>query len=137
MPPPDHYEYKITLEDLQAEIHFIPDYPGEQTPEWIETFVISIASRDKIYSEMAAHDIFSRHWLEEEFPNVGGSMQWLNVCIDDQNWKVPAALSTEDNQLLKPLYQNIRKLVPIKIMDSLLNRKQKYEDTYYDFTDEK
>src|SRR5690242_15643215 len=50
LPPPFHYEYTIDVAaDGTVTLTYVPDYPNEGVPEWVETVSLDAAQLDALY----------------------------------------------------------------------------------------
>jgi hypothetical protein len=131
VPPPYHYEYRITVEpDGAGLIEFWPDYPGPTTPTWSEVFTVTAGSRLQLYTTLQAAGIWSTAWQEANPPRVGGSSASLEARANGRTATVPSDLVDSQTNRLTPVYAAIEALVPPAIWDNLRAQRQQYEDTY-------
>jgi hypothetical protein len=128
MPPPHHYEYAICIgPGLQGEIVFHPDYPGQDTPMWTESFDVAQEALDALYA-LVKERVLNRKWVKVEDGTVGGSLEWLSGVMDGQSFKVPSRVEEEDT--LAPVYAAVKALVPDAVWDELRARREQYERDY-------
>ncbi|HYF63691.1 MAG TPA: hypothetical protein VD886_12805 [Herpetosiphonaceae bacterium] len=131
LPPPYHYEYRITVEpDGAGLIEFWPDYPGPDSPRWTETFAVSAQVRRDLYAKMRTAEVWSAAWKEENPPRVGGSTSALEARANGKAVTIPGDLVDAQAQRLAPVYAAIDQLVPRPQWEKLQAQRQQYEDTY-------
>jgi hypothetical protein len=129
VPPPDHYEYSITIgPGGGGEITFYPDYPAEGVPEWRGQFVADAEALNTLYSAMLAADLFGREWQQSDEVTVGGATEWLRVASETQEVLVPA--QARDAHLLQDVYRDIQLLVPAEIWADLWGQQEVYRREY-------
>ena len=126
VPPPDHYEYTITIGPSGGgEITFSPDYPGADVPEWRDQFVADPDALASLYHDMVAADLFDRDWQAiEDAQTVGGVSEWMRVSRGDQEITVPA--QARDADLLQDIYTDIQTLVPAEIWQAMWGQREVY-----------
>ena len=50
VPPPDYYEFAIQIgPENEGQIRFSPDYPGDDTPRWVENFEVEAQARQTLF----------------------------------------------------------------------------------------
>ncbi len=131
MPPPAHYEYDIRLGPNGAgEIIFYPDYPQHNPPIWSERFALSDQEMSRLRSLISTKKLLTRKWRSPSRSPVGGSLESLELIAADQQISVPSHLNAPDTAAMRPVYDAIRALVPQTLWDSLLARRQAFEDDY-------
>jgi hypothetical protein len=127
MPPPHHYEYTITLGPGQKGwIDHQPDYAFEGVPVWREGFTLESDGLEALYELMVAADVFTRRWQSVEDGAVGGSLQWLDVHYQGEEYAVPTRV--RETEELDTLYRAIRTCVPQAVWNLLRARREKYID---------
>lgn len=91
LPPPYHYEYSVAIAaDGVGTVTYLPDYPSEETPTWVETFTLDAAQLDELYARLRAADMFTTVWREADDIPVGGSSSVLTVTANGATTTVPA-----------------------------------------------
>jgi len=131
MPPPYHYEFMIRINASgQGEVIYWPDYSGEGTPEWKESFTVTQAQLEQLYQVMESNNLFTEKWQAQERHIVGGSYEFMNVTANSQRIKVPAFVFPEQQNRVKQIYDAIRLLPPKTIWDKLGAQRQDYMDKY-------
>ena len=131
VPPPYHYEYRITVApDGAGLIEFWPDYPGLTTPTWSEVFTVTAETRLQLYTTMQTAEVWSTAWKEASPPRVGGSSATLEAQANGRTATIPSDLVDSQANRLAPVYAAIDSLVPPAIWDDLRAQRQQYEDTY-------
>lgn len=129
VPPPDHYEYTITIGPTGGgEITFSPDYPADSVPEWRGQFVADPQALAALYHDMIAADLFEHDWQVIEDPPVGGSNEWLRVSRGDHEITVPA--QARDANRLQVIYTDIQTLVPAEIWQEMWSQREAYRREY-------
>ncbi|MEW6674069.1 MAG: hypothetical protein AB1427_20440 [Thermodesulfobacteriota bacterium] len=127
VPPPYHYEYSVTIKPTgQGQIAFVPDYPSEAPPRWVESFVIEEGRLDDLYRVMLVKGLFTRKWRQMDPLPVGGSFQQLSVKAGGKRLLVEEYLVAEQEAAARAIYAAVRALVPEDIWESLQVRRQQY-----------
>ena len=125
MPPPYHYEYTIKLgPSSQGQIDYQPDYAFEGVPVWREEFTLESDALEALYDLLVTADVFTHPWQSVEDRAVGGSLQWLNVHYQGEDYAVPSRV--RETEELEALYGAIRACVPESVWDLLHARREKY-----------
>jgi hypothetical protein len=128
MPPPYHYEYTIRIgPGPVGEVVFHPDYPGQNTPVWTEPFEVSEAALGALYA-LLTERVLGREFAKIEDGPVGGSLEWMSGTADGEPFRVPSQI--EKPEATEPVYAAIKELVPRDLWDSLLTRREQYEQDY-------
>lgn len=131
LPPPYHYEYRITLApDGAGLIEFWPDYPSATTPLWSEPFSVSAETRQGLYAIMRTAGVWGGTWQESNPPRVGGSTATLEALAHGTAALIPGDLIDDQARRMAPVYAAIQQLVPQPLWESLHTKRQQYEDTY-------
>ena len=124
LPPPDHYEYTIYLgPGGEGELVFYPDYPMYNPPKWSEQFRIDKAALERLYGLMEERGIFSRRWTETD-EATGGALESVRIRADGREFTVPGGI--EEAEDVKEVYRFIRSVVPEKIWDTIMSRREKF-----------
>jgi len=122
IPPPDYYEYVITIgPGLQGEICLRPDYPESDPPSWKEPIAVS----DEAYTlllNLARKCLASR--APEEL-HIGGSYETLRFSGQDGQ---PANISVA-NAEGRQLADAMKDLVPQSTWQRLFDRFEAYRDS--------
>ena len=58
--------------DGTVTLTYIPDYPSDDVPQWIETVSLDAAQLDSLYAELKDAGLFTTDWQTEDGPPVGG-----------------------------------------------------------------
>ncbi|MBN2502010.1 MAG: hypothetical protein JXB38_14605 [Anaerolineales bacterium] len=125
MPPPHHYEYMITLgPGFTGQIDYQPDYAFEGVPVWREEFALESNIVEELHELLVAADVFTRRWQAVEDGAVGGSLQWLDVSYQGEQYKVPTRV--RETEELEALYRFIRACVPEAVWGVLRAKREKY-----------
>ena len=136
VPPPDYYEYMIVIGYRYPwgdEIMFRPDYPGPDTPQWIESLTVSDDHLDGLYTAMAQGGAFAPDWArdEDELTDdspVGGSQEWMHCRAWGMVFRVPHP--TLDPQAAQEILATVRALVPGPMWARLMAKQQGYAEGY-------
>jgi guanosine-3',5'-bis(diphosphate) 3'-pyrophosphohydrolase len=127
VPPPYHYEYRITLEASgNGEVLFRPDYPSEQPPEWRESFTVSFEELQGLYRRIVEEGILGRQWepIPDEEARIGGELESMEIVENARAHQIPSSIV--DASRVEPVYQRIRSMVPETIWQSLMRRREAY-----------
>jgi RimJ/RimL family protein N-acetyltransferase len=128
MPPPHHCEYTVHVgPGLRGEIVFYPDYPGQDTPVWTESFEVNEGAFNALYA-LVAERVLNREWVKIEDGTVGGSLEWMSGTVDGQHFKVPSRV--EGDEALESVYAAIKALVPDVVWTKLRAQREQYERDY-------
>lgn len=101
LPPPDHYEYTITITPSgQSKMVLTSDYPfldpSAVVPEWAEPFHVEEPNLHDLYRVMVENELFTRSWRKGDTPLVpGGSYQTLVVIARGKHITVEDFLVSE------------------------------------------
>ncbi len=127
LPPPYHYEYRITLQaDGAGEVTMIPDYPGEGVPVWSEPFSVPRAELDRLYGAMIEEGLFRESWRAMELPPVGGSSERLTVVGEGRMVTIPAFPIPAQEERAAAIIAALRGVVPAAIVADLEARRDAY-----------
>ena len=131
MPPPHHFEYKIEIgPNAAGKITFMPDYNFDNVPVWVEKFMISTETLERLIDIANSTGLFELDWKTYEESAIGGSQEWMEWAEESRQIKVPARLSPKNDDQIAPLYTVIRQIVPEDIWNSLWGRQRQYQDNY-------
>ena len=130
MPPPFHYEYTVTIgSDGEGRIEYTPDYPSDKVPTWTETFFVSKAQMDDLYSEVVKRNLLRILWIEGE-RLVGGATEWAEIKSNGTEHKIPTFLQAGDQASVQDFYATVKGLVPQETWDKLEAQRQTYVQEY-------
>ena len=126
-PPPNHYEYVIHIGPGPAnKVIYLPDYPGESTPQWEHSFTVEKEALQKLYKLMLEKQLMLCRWHPVAAQPTGGSQEWAEITCNRILVKVPANLPEEESRIIAPVYQAIRSLVPDEIWHDLAEKRKQY-----------
>lgn len=128
--PPYHYEFDIDLaRDGTGTIRYRPDYGSD--PEWAETFAVTEEDLEYVYSVMFDAGVFSRSWLEDPEPPVGGSVAGMTVTAAGETHEIPLDLAAaSDREAMVVVYGAIEELVPLDVWRDMEERRGDFMDGY-------
>lgn len=130
MPPPFHYEYTVTIgSDGAGKVEYSPDYPSDKVPTWTETFTVTQAQLDNLYSEAVNRKLFRLVWLEGE-KLVGGSLEWAEIKSNGVEHKIPSSLQALDQTSVQDFYATVKGLVPQATWDKLEAQRQTFKEEF-------
>jgi len=131
VPPPHYYEYTIAIgPGARGEMTLCPDYAMGDPPVWSESFAVSEGALDDLYQLMLQREAFRSDWASIQDPPVGGSLEWLEVRVEDEHFRIPAKIVEAES--VEPVYAAIRALVPQPIWDTLMGLREQYEQEFSD-----
>lgn len=128
MPPPDHEEYTIRVDEDGGELEYRPDYPGPDTPEWTESFAVSEREREALLEAVRRTGVLREEWTRVDRGTSGGSEEWMTVRVGEETVDVPSKVEAEG---LEDLYERITALVPEAAWTTVRDRRQDYIEEYY------
>jgi hypothetical protein len=129
MPPPDHDEYEIVVtQGGGGRIAYWPDYPSFDPPCWEYLFPVAADQLKELVDLIESIDIFEREWEIEDERRVGGSLRYLTVTLGDRTVDVPSRL--ENRELVSPIYQAVRGLVPQNIWEEIETMAKEFIENY-------
>lgn len=128
MPPPDHEEYTIRVDEDGGELEYRPDYPGPDTPEWTEPFEVSEDERQTLVEMVRESGILSGEWKRVNLGTSGGPEEWMTVTVDEQTVDLPSKVEADG---LDALYERITALVPETAWTTVRDRREDYIEDYY------
>ena len=129
MPPPYHYEYTILIgAGPQGQIEFRPDYSGDDTPVWTESFIVGDEALEGLYLLMSEQRVFTTEWAEVRDGTVGGSLEWLRCTAGAEDFSIPSRI--EESAAVAAIYEAVKALVPEAVWADLLERREQYERDY-------
>lgn len=138
LPPPYHYEYRICLlSSRQGEVTLIPDYPAPTVPVWPETFPIAGAELDAFYFLVVSEGAFQTNWQSIANPPVGGSSESMKLTVSGCLVEIPAYLKPELQSKASIIYKQWKELMPEKIWNKLMRKRQHYIHRYERQTNKK
>ncbi len=127
IPPPYHYEYDILFDSTgSGSVMMIPDYPGQDVPRWNEPFAVTPEVTRDLRALLVAEGLFTRQWLAQRRPPVGGSHAWLSATTGEQTVEVPAFVEAPQQEHTAKIYAAIRALVPQAVGDQLEAQREQY-----------
>jgi hypothetical protein len=131
MPPPYHYEYSIFVgPGPQGRIVYRPDYDFEGVPVWEESFPVTDAELEALYTLMAEQGMFTRQWQRQSDPPVGGSSEWLDVTAGGTTYRIPTYVEPRTAANAQAIFGAISALVPQELWTDLDARRAQYEAEY-------
>ena len=126
-PPPNHYEYTIRIgPGSENKIIYLPDYPGDTTPQWEYTFTVDKPMLRSLYQMMLEKQLMLCRWQKEADQPTGGEQEWAEITCNRILVKIPSSLLETDYQKITPVYQAIKNLVPSAIWTELDARQKQY-----------
>ena len=125
MPPPHHYEYTIEINcEGTGKIIYIPDYEFPTVPVWEEQFLVGKEGISKINELIKSHKILKTKIKKKENRSIGGSMKYLTIIFEDESINFPPDM--ENHEIIDPVCEVIKGLVPGKIYDTLNEKRHNY-----------
>lgn len=133
LPPPDHYEYTITLgPGSTGEIVFTPDYPQFDPPVWREQFEIEDQGLPRLHAAAAIGGLLraGRPAREAdrlgggEGDRLGGSVETLEILAGGTRYVAP------EGEDLGSLVDLVRSMVPEKTWKELMDRREQFVRRY-------
>jgi hypothetical protein len=131
LPPPGHYEYRIEIEQFSGKISFIPDYPQNDTPKWIENFVCTADRLTCLYEKIDSSEFFAKPWGSRDPHRIGGATQTLDLTINDKTVHIPHDLALHEHEMIQPVFDAVKDLVPRPIWDRLFALRELYNQEHY------
>lgn len=128
MPPPDHEEYTIRVDENGGELEYQPDYPGPETPEWTQSFEVSEREREMLLEIVRETGVLQGEWTRVD-AGTGGSEEWMTVTVGEEMVDVPSKVEADG---LEELYERITALVPDAAWTTVRDRREDYIEDYYD-----
>lgn len=127
VPPPDHEEYTISVDEDGGELAYQPDYPGRETPEWTESFQLSERDREALLETLREAGVLQKEWTWVD-QGTGGPEEWMTVTVGEESVEVPSAAEADG---LEDLYERITALVPEAAWTTVRARREDYIEEYY------
>lgn len=134
LPPPYHYEYKITVKaDGTVQMNYMPDYIVEATiedatPVWVEKTTVSKEKLNKLYQQMDKIGVFNTVWQEPKEKTVGGPSQFLKVTANGKNFEIPVWAAEKEE--IKNLYSDISALFSADVWQKIANQTEEYQKAH-------
>jgi hypothetical protein len=133
LPPPYHYEYTIAVAaDGTVTLTYVPDYPADGVPEWVETVSLSTAELDALYANLATYGLFTTNWQAQGDPPVGGSSDTLSATSGGATIKVPAYVIPEQAADQEALAATLHALIPDDVWANLDAQRDEYVAAHSD-----
>lgn len=127
LPPPYHYSYQIELAaDGAGTIAFTPGYDGPEVPTWVETFQLSSAERDALYSALVEQGLLRERWRADPLPPIGGSSATLRVTADGQTATLPDFVIAAQQERVAAMHALVEAQVPEAIWTKLRMQHEEY-----------
>ena len=125
LPPPHHYEYTICVgPGTRGEIHFLPDYPLNDTPQWIESFDLSpdeMAGLWQLVNVARAKVQDLPEPIEEVV--VGGVVESLEITAGGETFTLP---SDRKSEATAKIVERVRSLLPEALWELMMSRRRDY-----------
>jgi hypothetical protein len=130
VPPPYHFEYAIRIGPGHfGELAYVPDYPADGVPLWIEPLSITQVDLERLHAMLAEKGVFTTEWQSGEGGPVGDSQAWLEATASGRRVQVPAHLrSSRQREELRAVYEVIRACVPAATWEKLERQRQQYHE---------
>ena len=112
--------------DGTVTITFVPDYPGAEVPEWVETLNLEAAQMDALYATVTANGLFTTDWQPTDGPPVGGSSYDLTATANGATVDVPSYVVDEQDAAADALSATMNALIPPALWDDLNARREQY-----------
>lgn len=125
LPPPYHYEYTLELgPGAQGRIDFWPDYPGEHTPVWKESFTLDSERWQALFARLSELGVFAATEApSESLPLVGGRLARLEAIADG---RVHVLEGGVEEGKLAAIHAAVVDLVPEQLWRRLRERRHAY-----------
>jgi len=133
LPPPGHFEYSIHIEpDGRGTMVMRPDYPSDRTPTWTETFTVTPEQLDSVHRLLYTSGLFIPRppARESEPPPVGGDTEWMTVTATGATYEVANLVASGPGEEAARIYAAVNALVPGRVRESLLARREGYARDY-------
>lgn len=129
--PPNHYEYTITVQPSgEGTILFVPDYSVGDAPQWHESFTLTSAQMDALYTTMEGNGLFETLWQPPESPPEGGSSDVITVSANRQTIHIPPYVIDKQEAARETIAGAVRATVPDALWAKLERQRQEYVDHY-------
>jgi hypothetical protein len=129
--PPDHYEYRINVAtDGTVTLHFWPDYPGPDVPEWIETVKLTPAELDALYADLYQAGLFTTHWQPDDGAPPGSSFDQLTATANGVTVTMPPHVVSDPVNDPDVLAVRMNNLFPPAVWDNLHAQRNDYYNAY-------
>lgn len=132
MPPPYYHEYDVHLAagaeggGGEGVVVYRPDYPGEKTPEWRDSFPVSGEAVACVHRLLRRRGILERQWQSEEEPPIGGEVEWMEVSAAGRRVDIPPHPGSGGDVGLEDVYAAVKGLVPRAVWRRLAARRRSY-----------
>ncbi len=105
VPPPYHYDYSVEIqEDRTGIVSYRPDYDLEGVPVWNRYFTIPHDLFSRLHDLLESDGFYKLCWKQALKIIVGGSQEWCDGIIENNEFHIPAGLTREDADKARPLY---------------------------------
>jgi hypothetical protein len=118
VPPPYHYEWRVTFDSSTAAVAWRPGY-GESTQPWRKTVHISDAQRTRLYGQLRDLGVFGGAEADDD-GMVGGPGGTIEVTAGGRTYHHGSLGGSErSGQLLEDAADAVRELIPADIWAGL------------------
>ncbi|MCP4138809.1 MAG: hypothetical protein GY755_00705 [Chloroflexi bacterium] len=125
------YSYTITLSTKKSEIGFMPNYPSNEPPIWIENLETEDELLNELYTKLYDAGLFEQAWQQNEDMPAGGHTSSLSVFAYGNRFEIPYHFDNEENKKeIYTLYDEIEALVSQEVMDSFMAQREQYIEEY-------
>lgn len=127
LPPPYHYEWRVTFDDATAEVEWRPGYDSSAEP-WREAVGITDDQRTGLYARLRELGLFDLAEVTDD-GMVGGPGGSVEITAAGRTHD-PGSLggSEEGARLLEDVADAVRALFPAEVWDGLKTKQEDWSD---------
>ena len=127
-----HYRYTISLEaDAGGEISFMPHYPSEDPPVWVEQFPVGENLLPDFFEKLYNAGVFAQSLIQAEEIPAGGHTSQMSIVAYGNKYEIPYQFDDPENEkAIYALYDEIESLIPQEVMDSFMAQRETYIESY-------
>lgn len=110
LPPPDHYEYILTLKaPNKGNILFYPDYPSENVQPTEIEFTFEFQKLQELHACLHDFGLLHNNWNRDETKITGGEMRSMEIVAENEIFAIPA--DSVDVPGLQKIYETVEKFI--------------------------
>jgi hypothetical protein len=119
VPPPDHYEYELSLSDQGGMLEFWNDYRSPSLESKKYFFKLDKVKVSKLRGLI--NNVGYKTWEKPEETQLGSATEWID---GEDGFFIPAEINQADRILVADLYLLIKDMVPNGIWKELDSTKR-------------
>jgi hypothetical protein len=123
VPPPHHYEWRLRVDESEAELSWRPGYDEAEAP-WVETVPVTGEQRAEFYGQLRDAGVFEPVSSEGEGMD-GGPTGSVELTADGSTYRLDGLGENEDSQdVLEEVRAAAEDLVPAEVWTRMSDKQE-------------